>query len=323
MFCHRGLQCPRRLAERGGVQHLRPLPCRHFVIPVAGLDPSATVGAPSLPRRASPSLDSIRIDPSGSLTCGARCHSAWPAPPCSLELARDCLHAALRQGTHSYAPGPSQSAAIEPMTSIHAVHEHVPTPRRASSARKPSRPARRPWTITCKGWQFPGGSRSPRGRSAGCACCVRASPSSTPRAARASTRPIRTDRGSTDSKPCSALRPTSSSAPETTAWRERGVRRGDLVALTQNREPEQGDLVAVQIDGQVEIRRFVHTHTGDRLEPEPEGWADGSTTPVWTNAKNVRMLGVEIASTVSAESRKNRERERTRARRERGRGLER
>ena len=102
-----------------------------------------------------------------------------------------------------------------------------------------------------------------------------------------------------------------------------GVRRGDLVALTQNREPEQGDLVAVQIDGQVEIRRFVHTHTGDRLEPEPEGWADGSTTPVWTNAKNVRMLGVEIASTVSAESRKNRERERTRARRERGRGLER
>ena len=102
-----------------------------------------------------------------------------------------------------------------------------------------------------------------------------------------------------------------------------GVRQGDLVALTQNREPEQGDLVAVQIDGQVEIRRFVHTDTGDRLEPEPEGRAGGSTRPVWTNAKNVRMLGVEIASTVSAESRKKRERERTQARRERGRGLER
>ena len=101
-----------------------------------------------------------------------------------------------------------------------------------------------------------------------------------------------------------------------------GVRRGDLVALTQNRDPEQGDLVAVQIDDQVEIRRFVRTEGGDRLEPEPEGWAD-ATTPVWANAKNVRMLGVEIGSTVSAESRKSREREHSRARRERSQGLER
>ena len=83
-----------------------------------------------------------------------------------------------------------------------------------------------------------------------------------------------------------------------------GVRRGDLVALTKGRDPEQGDLVAAEIEGRVEIRRFMRTETGDRLEPEAEGWADGSTPPVWTNAKNVRMLGVEIASTVSAESRK-------------------
>ena len=102
-----------------------------------------------------------------------------------------------------------------------------------------------------------------------------------------------------------------------------GVRRGDLVALTKAREPEQGDLVAAEIEGRVEIRRFIRTETGDRLEPEPETGAAGNTTGVWTDAKEVRMLGVEIASTVSAENRKYRERERGRARRERGRGLER
>lgn len=101
-----------------------------------------------------------------------------------------------------------------------------------------------------------------------------------------------------------------------------GVRQGDLVALTQSRDPEQGDLVAAEIGGRVEIRRFVRTDTGDSLEPEPERWMEANTAPVWANADNVRMLGVEIASTVSAESRKMRERQRTQRRRQRGRGVE-
>ena len=102
-----------------------------------------------------------------------------------------------------------------------------------------------------------------------------------------------------------------------------GVRRGDLVALTQKREPEQGDLVAVQIDGRVEIRRFIRTRAGDRLQPEPESWTQGDSTRIRADTENVNMLGVEIASTVSAESRKERERERMRAWRDEDRGMER
>ena len=102
-----------------------------------------------------------------------------------------------------------------------------------------------------------------------------------------------------------------------------GVRRGDLVALTQKRDPEQGDLVAVQIDGRVEIRRFIRTRAGDRLQPEPRKLDTGDSTRIRADAENVNMIGVEIASTVSAESRKERERERMRAWRDEDRGMER
>ena len=95
-----------------------------------------------------------------------------------------------------------------------------------------------------------------------------------------------------------------------------GVGRGDLVAIAQNREPEHGDLVAAQIDDAVEVRRFVRTHEGDMLEPEK--WVGHKGKRVQANAENVTLLGVEIASMVTAECRKQRERERIRERRGRG-----
>ena len=99
-----------------------------------------------------------------------------------------------------------------------------------------------------------------------------------------------------------------------------GVGRGDLVAISQNREPEHGDLVAAQIDDAVEVRRFVRTHEGDMLEPEPEKWVGRKGKRVHADAENVTMLGVEIASMVTAERRKQRERERMRERKGRGLG---
>ena len=97
-----------------------------------------------------------------------------------------------------------------------------------------------------------------------------------------------------------------------------GLGRGDLVAITQNRQPEPGDFVAAQIDDAVEMRRFVRTHEGDMLEPEPEKWVGHKGKRVHADAENVTMLGVEIASMVTAECRKQRERERIRERRGRG-----
>ena len=99
-----------------------------------------------------------------------------------------------------------------------------------------------------------------------------------------------------------------------------GVGRGDLVAITQNREPEHGDLVAAQIDDVVEVRRFVRTHEGNMLEAQPEKWVGRNGKRVEADAGNVRMLGVEIASMMTADGRKQRERERIRERRGRGLG---
>ena len=100
-----------------------------------------------------------------------------------------------------------------------------------------------------------------------------------------------------------------------------GLGRGDLVAIAQNRQPEPGDFVAAQIDDAVEMRRFVRTHEGDmlELEREPEKWVNRKGERVRADAKNVTMLGVEIASMVTAEGRKQREREKMRERKGRGR----
>ena len=98
-----------------------------------------------------------------------------------------------------------------------------------------------------------------------------------------------------------------------------GVGRGDLVAITQSREPEHGDLVAAQIDDVVEVRRFVRSDQGDMLEAEPEKWVGRKGKRVEAHADNVRMLGVEIACMVTAQHRKQREQERIRERKGRGR----
>ena len=55
-----------------------------------------------------------------------------------------------------------------------------------------------------------------------------------------------------------------------------GVRRGDLVAITQSREPKHGELVAAQIGDAIEMRRFERTHGVDMLETEPEKWGQGN-----------------------------------------------
>ena len=103
-----------------------------------------------------------------------------------------------------------------------------------------------------------------------------------------------------------------------------GVRRGDLVALAQSREPEHGDLVAAQIDDAVEIRQFVRTHGGDMLEADPEKWGSGKSWQIRADADNVTILGVEIASMTTAEGRKRHEREMAaRSLKRRGRGMER
>ena len=95
--------------------------------------------------------------------------------------------------------------------------------------------------------------------------------------------------------------------------------RGDLVAIAQNREPEHGDLVVAHIDEVVEVRRFVRSDQGDMLEAEPEKWVGRKGKRVHADAKNVTMLGVEIAYMMTAEGRKQRERERMRERKGRGR----
>ena len=82
-----------------------------------------------------------------------------------------------------------------------------------------------------------------------------------------------------------------------------GVRRGDLVAIAQSREPEHGDLVAAQIGDAVEMRRFAHTHGVDMLEAQPEKWVRGQTRGIRADADNVTMLGGEIASMTTAEGR--------------------
>ena len=99
-----------------------------------------------------------------------------------------------------------------------------------------------------------------------------------------------------------------------------GVGQGDWMALAQNRAPEHGDVVAAQIDGAVEVRRFVHTHARDVLEAEPGNWTSEKPRRVWADAENVTMLGVEIASTVTAEGRKRRERKMERALKRRAEG---
>ena len=102
-----------------------------------------------------------------------------------------------------------------------------------------------------------------------------------------------------------------------------GVRRGDLVAIAQSREPEQGDLVAAQIDETVEMRRFARRLGGAVLEAEPEKWGSGRSWRISANADNVTVLGVEIASMTTAEGRKRHEREMAQSFRRRGQGMER
>ena len=101
-----------------------------------------------------------------------------------------------------------------------------------------------------------------------------------------------------------------------------GVRRGDLVAITQSREPKHGELVAAQIGDAIEMRRFERTHGVDMLETEPEKWGSGKSWQIRADADNVTMLGVEIASMTTAEGRKRHEREMVRARKRAERGLE-
>ena len=101
-----------------------------------------------------------------------------------------------------------------------------------------------------------------------------------------------------------------------------GIGRGDCVALAVDRTPEDGDTVAAKIDGTIEVRRFVHTQTGDMLATKPEEWTGEEVT--WTRADgdNVTILGVEIASVTMPEGRKRREREMARAAKRRGRGMD-
>lgn len=110
-----------------------------------------------------------------------------------------------------------------------------------------------------------------------------------------------------------------------------GVCKGDLIAITRSREPEDGELVAARIDGTVELRRFRRTANGDMLQPEPAMWAATEQAGRRADAGNVKLLGVEIASMKTAESRGRDEREmallrkheRTQERQRRGRGMER
>ena len=102
-----------------------------------------------------------------------------------------------------------------------------------------------------------------------------------------------------------------------------GVRRSDLVALAQSREPEHGDLVAAQIDNAVEIRRFARTHGDDMLETNPEKWGSGKSWQIRADGDHVTILGVEIASTTTAEGRKRHEREMARSLKRKGQGMER
>ena len=67
------------------------------------------------------------------------------------------------------------------------------------------------------------------------------------------------------------------------------------------------------IDGTVEIRRFVQTHAKAVLEPKPAEWTSQRPRRVWAEGESVTMLGVEIASTTTAEGRKGRERKTARA----------
>ena len=92
-----------------------------------------------------------------------------------------------------------------------------------------------------------------------------------------------------------------------------GVGQGDWMALVQNRAPEHGDLVAAEIGGNVEVRRFVQTHAGDMLGSEPERWTGYESSWVRANAENVTVLGVEIASTTTAKGRRRREQRKAQA----------
>ena len=102
-----------------------------------------------------------------------------------------------------------------------------------------------------------------------------------------------------------------------------GIGRGDCVALAPDYTPDHGDVVAAEIDGRVEVRRFVHTQTGNMLATEPEKWTGEETTWTRAEADNVTILGVELACVTMPEGRKRREREMAQALKRRGRGIER
>ena len=77
-----------------------------------------------------------------------------------------------------------------------------------------------------------------------------------------------------------------------------------------------GDLVAMQIDEKVEMRRFVRTNEGEMLQTEAEKWVGERPRRVRAGADNVSVVGVEIASMTTHGSRKRLDRERKRARRQ-------
>ena len=114
------------------------------------------------------------------------------------------------------------------------------------------------------------------------------------------------------------------------SMRKVGVCKGDLVAITRSREPQDGEVVAARIDGTVELRTFRRTANGDMLQPEPAMWTATEQARTRADAGNVTLLGVEIASMRTAGSRRRREREmarlweheRKRERQRRGRGME-
>lgn len=93
-----------------------------------------------------------------------------------------------------------------------------------------------------------------------------------------------------------------------------GVRKGDLVAVACNREPEHDDLVAARINDAVELRRFRKTDRGDMLEAEPDEWTVTVGPRMRADAENVTMLGVEIGCIAPAGGRKTRKKEKVRGR---------
>lgn len=101
------------------------------------------------------------------------------------------------------------------------------------------------------------------------------------------------------------------------------VEKGDLMALAQNRAPEDGDIVAAQMGSTIEVRRFAQTHAGDMLGTEPEAWTGHEA--VWTraDAEDVKVLGVGIGWTKMTKGREQSARRTARARkRKRGRSGE-